>query len=341
MPPTVDITSLQETAIRRQKDLKMLPYAVLATVLGAHGINLMPGIQNKDVITSFYRKSGILKPYATTKEISQADVGKAEEATLEVFKSYASVKDNIQNYKTIAVGPDVLLGKNQSKKHPWEMVMLNGVITTFGEDILDALFPATRDIDDQSPTGAFNGFDTIVDAKVAASLISLAIGNLVNTGTIAAPVDADDTDAADILLAFWRAAHPRLKEVKSMLLVPSDIGDYYDDAYFNKFKHKPIVDEYNRTILHGTGGRCTLVRSTAMGTGQRIYLTVPGNLDFGMDTMSDATFVQVRNIYEDPNLVQFWIQGDYGCRIREVHPKVFQVNEGVPVANALSGDYVS
>lgn len=339
--PTVDISSLQETAIRRQNDLKMLPYAVLATVLGAHGINLVPGVQNKDVITSFYRKSGILKPYSTSKELSNADVGKAEESTLEVFKSYASVKDNIQNYKTIAVGPDTLLGKNQSKKHPWEMVMLSSVIKTFGEDIIDALFPATRDIDDQTPTGAFNGFDTIIDTKVAEALISLTIGNLVNTGTLAAPVDEDDTDAADILLAFWRAAHPRLKEAKTNLLVPADIGDMYDDAYFNKFKHKPTVDEFNRTQLHGTGGRCTLVRSTAMGTGQRIILTVPGNLDFGMDTMSDTTFVKVRDPYEDPNLVQFWIQGDYGCRIREIHPKVFQVNEGVPVANALSGDYVS
>lgn len=341
MPPTVDISSLQETAVRRQKDLKMLPYAVLAQVLGVHGINLMPGIQNKDVITSFYRKSGILKPYSTTKEITQADVGKAEEATLEVLKSYASVKDNIQNYKTISVGPDVLLGKNQSKKHPWEMVMLSSVIKTYGEDILDALFPATRDIDDQSPSGAFNGFDTIIDTKVAANLISLAIGNLVNTGTIAAPTDGDDTDAADILLAFWRAAHPRLKEVKTNLLVPADIADYYDDAYFNKYKHKPTTDEFNRTELHGTGGRCKIIRSNEMGTGQRIILTVPGNFDFGMDTLSDADFVQVRTPYEDPNLVQFWIQGDYGCRIREIHPKMFQVNEGVPVANALSGDYVS
>lgn len=341
MPPTITISALQETAVRRQKDLKMLPYAVLAEVLGIHGIKLFPGIQNKDVITSFKRKSGILKPYSTAKEITQADLGKAEESILEVHKSYASVKDNIQNYKTIGVGPDVLLGKNQAKKHPWEFVIVSSVIKTYGEDILDALFPATRDVDDQSPLGAFDGFDTIIDAKVALGLITVGIGNLVNTGNIAAPVDADDTDAADILLAFWRAANPRLKEVKTNLLVPADIGDYYDDAHFNKFKHKPTVDEYNRSTLHGTGGRCTIIRSTAMGTGQRIMLTVPGNLHFGMDTLSDADFVQIRTPYEDPNLFQYWIQGDYGTRIEEVHPKVFQINEGLPVANALSGDYVS
>ena len=76
-----------------------------------------------------------------------------------------------------------------------------------------------------------------------------------------------------------------------------------------------------------------------MGTGQRIVLTAPGNMDFGMDTLGDETFVQVRNIYEDPNYVQFWIQGKYGTRIRSINEKVFQVNDGASVGAQLSGDY--
>ena len=77
-----------------------------------------------------------VKPYDSSVAIAHSDVGKAQEMTLQVEKAYASVKDNIQNYKTIAVGPDVLLGKNKSKKHPWEMVMLTSIVRTFGEDIL-------------------------------------------------------------------------------------------------------------------------------------------------------------------------------------------------------------
>jgi hypothetical protein len=338
---TVDLTSLQETAIRRQKDLKMLPYFVLKETLGLHGINLFPGIQNKDVLTSFYRKSGIMKPYSSAVAITHGDVGKAEEMTLQVEKAYASVKDNIQNYKTINVGPDVLLGKNKSKKHPWELVMLQSIIKTFGEDIIDALFPAERDVTDQSPTGAFTGFDTLIDAFVASGDIAAGKGNLETTGAIATPTGPTDTSAADVLLAFWRAAHPMLKKKNSLLLVPSDIADHYSDAYFNKYLHKPVMDEYNRTYLHGTGKKCRIVPSLSMGTGQRIMLHLPGNLDFGMDTLGDETFVQVRYVYEDPNIVQFWIQGDYGCRVRELHQKVFQINEGTPVANPLSGDYIS
>ena len=342
---TVDLTSLQKTAIRRQKDLKMLPYAVLAPTLGLHGVNLLPGIQNKDVITDFQRKGGIMKPYSTSVAITNADVGKAEEMTLQVEKAYASVKDNIQNYKTIAVGPDVLLGKNKNKKHPWEMVMLTAIVRTFGEDILDALFPAKRDTAVQTPQGAFDGFDTLIDAFVAASKITTTIGNLKNTfdanyTAFVAPANESDTEVYDRLLEFWRSANPQLRKANTHLLVPYDIADMYDDAYFNKFRSKPTTDEYGRPFLYGSGGKCKIVRSAIMGTGQRIMLTVPGNLDLGMDTLSDASFVQVRYPYEDPNLVQFWIQGDYGTRIRSIHPKLFQINEGTPVANSLSGDYV-
>lgn len=344
---SLDITLLAETAIRRQKDLKMLPYYVLATVLGTHGINLLPGVQNKDVLTDFLRKSGILKPYDSATPITHAAVGKAQEMTLTVEKAYASVKDNIQNYKSIMIGPDVLLGKNQTKKHPWEMTMISSVVKTFGEDILDALFPATRSVLDQSPTGAFNGYDTLIDAFITAGSISVVNKNMLNTFTdvsypdFVAPVDLNDTEVADRLLKFYRDANPFLKATNSLLLLPSHIADWYDDAYFNKYKTKPILDEFGRTTLHGTGGKCKIVRSNHMGTGSRIILTIPGNFDFGMDSLSDAEFVQVRNPYEDPNLVQFWIQGDYGTRIRSIHPKVFQINEGTPVANALSGDYAA
>ena len=149
------------------------------------------------------------------------------------------------------------------------------------------------------------------------------------------------TDAFDIILDFYQHAQKMLRQADSRLYLPFDLGDAYDMAYFNKFKFKPTMDNYGRSILEGSGGKCTIVRSAIMGTGQRIILTVPGNFDFGMNTLGDEDFVQVRNPYEDPNEIQFWIQGDYGCRIRSYHEKAFLVNDGSPVANALSGDYVS
>lgn len=337
-----DISSLQETAVKRQKDLKMLPYFIMAQVLGMHGVTLYPGIQNKHVMTELQRKGGILKPYAAGQAVENSDVGKAQEMTLQVEKSYASVKENINNYKTIGIGPGELLGKNKSKKHPWELTMITSIVKTFGEDVLDALFPSERDLLVKSPLGAFHGYDTLIDNFIAGGDIAVGKGNLVNTGVgaLAAPANDSDATCAKSLLEFWRASHPLLRSAKTVLLVPSAIGDNYDDAYANLNRTKPVVDEFGRTYLHGTNNKCSIVRSNIMGTGDRIMLMVPGLLHFGMDTDSDDDFVQVRTPYEDPNDIQFWIQADYGTRIASLHQKLFQINEGTPVANALSGDYV-
>ena len=338
--PANDLSLLTTTAVNIQRDLKYLPYAVLAAVLGRLGYNLLPGIQNQDVITNYLRKRGIAKPYAQG-VVDDSEVGKAQPRILSIELAYASVKDNIQNYKKTIVGPDQLLDKNKTKKHPWEVVMLTSIVRTFGEDIIDALFPAERDIADKSPMGLFNGVDSLIDLDIASGNISVANKNLITLGEIKMPTTETDSVAYDQLLAFWRKADPMLRNNQSIMSVPQDILFAYQTACFNKFRFTPTMDAYNRVTLAGSGDKCKLVGESAMGTGQRIHLQGIGNVDFGMDTLGDEAFVQVRNPYVDPNDVQFWLQASYGVRIRSVHKKVFQINEGLPIANSLSGDYVS
>jgi len=332
MANTVDISSLQESAIRLQKDLKLLPFFIFKEVLGGHGITMWPGIQNKHVLTTFLRKQGILEPYVAG-AVNNKNVGKAVEEELEVYLGYASVKDNIQNYKTISIGPDVLLGKNKSKNHPWQQVMLSSIVKTFGEDILDALFPAARDVEDLSPLGVFDGYDTIIDAKILSGAIAEGENNYYETDAFT------NENTYEQLLEFWRSRHPHLKKANTLLLVPDHIGNYYDDNFFTVHKYRAEKDDYKRTLLEGSEGRCRIVRSNIMGTGDRIMLIVNGLLHFGFDTNGDESFVQVRTPYEDPNMIQFWIQSSMGCRIASVHEKLFSVNNGTPTAVQLSGDY--
>jgi len=234
------------------------------------------------------------------------------------------------------------LGKNQAKEHPWQVLMLTAIARTFGEDLLDALFPGERNTSYLTPMGCFDGFDTIINDNITASKIKTALGNYrAKTGTIAAPADNTETNAYDYILDWFLGANIKLREAQTRLLLPYGMADAFDKAYFNKFKYKPESDIYGRTVLPGSAGKCLLVRSPVMGTGQRMILTVPGNLDFGMNTLGDEDFVQVRTPFEDPNEIQFWIQGDYGCRIQSIHPKVFMVSDGTNASNPLSGDYVS
>lgn len=337
----VDISTLQESAIRYDSDLKMLPITTLSEELGKLGIALIPNVQYKDIRTYFERSGGIMAPYSAG-TLNNSNLGKAIEAVLEVQDAYASVKDNIRSYKTTKIGPDQLLGKNTSKVHPWQKTMLWAIVSTFGEDLGDCLFGGTRNASGTTPKDLFNGFDTLLTTQVSAGNITVGKGNKYATGAITAPSDATDTDAFDQLRALYASAHPAMKRVNTIMMVNYDVHEAFQQAHFNKFKYAPKVDEYERTVLEGTGGKCKIVPSSFMGTGDRVILTIPGNFDFGMDSMKDQQFVQVRAPYEDPNYVQFWIQGSYGVRINSINKKTLIINDGTPIhTTSFAGDYDS
>jgi hypothetical protein len=327
----VDISSLSESAIRYQKDLQMLPYATMAPVLGQLGITLYPGIQNKDVMTNFLRENGIAKPYVSGASLIGSDIGKVEQKTLEIHLAFANVKDNIQNYKTVTVGPDVLLGKNQSKQHPWQVVMLSTIVKTFAEDVLDALYNAIRNTSTQTPMGLFNGYNKLIDDAITADEILIGKDNKFSTGVLSS------SNAYTQLEAMYKACHPMLRNRPSIMVMPYLIGDMYDADFFEEYKYKPVMDNFGRQFIQASNGLCQIVRTPYL-SGQRVYITVPGNFHFGMDSMADQNFVQVRSPYEDPNDVQFWIQAGYGTRIQSFHRKVFMVNDQNDSSVLWSGD---
>ena len=82
-----------------------------------------------------------------------------------------------------------------------------------------------------------------------------------------------------------------------------------------------------------------IITEPEFGTGSQLMLIKPGLLDIGTRSMSDGSFVSVRNVERDPNEVQFWVQAAYDTRIIDIHPKVFMVNEEINSINDLAGDY--
>ncbi len=328
-----DVTTLTETAIKYQKDLRYLPFAVLAAELGLLGIKLYPGIQNKHVLTNYLRSAGIARPYLQG-TVEDSQLGKAEEKTLETHLAYANVKDNIQNYKTITVGPDVLLGKNRSKRHPWQMLMLTSIIKTFSEDVLDALFHAIRNTGTRTPMGLFNGYNKLMDDAIAGGDVADANGNYFSTGAITT------ANAYEQLEGMYKALHPLLRKANTIMVMPYHIADKYDARFFELYKYKPVMDAHGRASIMASNGKCKIVRTPYQG-GSRVYITLPGNFHFGMDNMSDADFVSVRQPFIDPNDVQFWIQAAYGTRIQTWHKKAFMVNDQADASVAYSGDFTS
>lgn len=338
----INVAAITQAAIKYQSDIRTLPYAVLGDVLTALKINQLE-VANKDVLKQFARKGGVAKPYSASASLVNSDLGKFSERTLEVLKSYSSIKDHVDNYKDKIILNDINSTKldNKTKKHPLELMVTVNHTRTFSEDIIDALFHAERDEEDLSPLGCFDGYNTLLNKDVAAGLISAGLGNMVATGAIIAPATTNDLDALNKLIAFLRSSRSTFKTQKALLYAPYKVITAAKDCLENKFPTKDITyNNFMEYVLDKADiQNLEIIRHTCLGTGDRMILTVPGNLDFGMNTKGDESFVQIRTPYEDPNLMQFWIQADFGARVNSLDPKVFQMNDGTAVAKSLAGDY--
>jgi hypothetical protein len=339
----VTTTGLNRAAEKYNKDFQILPYAVLMDEMAKLRIRMVQ-VAYKDTMIEKLRNGGIAKPYEVGQTTKYSNMLKLQERSLIVEPSYAAIKDNIRNYreKNVLFDPTANKIDNTSKKHPLEKEIIGAQIITVGEDILDAMFPGKRDVADLSPMGMFNGIDTIIDNAIIAGEISTGIKNMINSGSFAAPISESDTLAWDTLVAWIRQAAIKFTMNQNVVLrIPLTVFNYCSDALGNKLKYKNVeFADFVRHLQDKTNlTGLTVVKHWALGTGTRLTLQIDGNIDFGLNTFGEETFVQVRNPWEDPNLVQYWMQFDAGCRINSIHPFKFITNEGTGVANSLSGDY--
>lgn len=340
----INVTALQRASEKYDNTLRELPFFDLRDELRALGINFLAISSEKDKIAIFQRKGGLARPYVVggTNTISEDEIGKTIERELEPKASFTALKDHIMNYRSKNVISNAAEPvNNKTKKHPLELLILRSKVRTVGEDILDALFHAEFDAGDKTPMGMFDGINKLIDDEVSAGEVSANKGNLTATSAISAPSDANDMSAFDTVVDFIRSAHPMLRR-RGVLYITQQALWHAMDALGNKLKYKNAMEEevFLQHLRSITGTpNLNLLASPFLGSGSRLVLTVPGNFDFGMNTRGDEQFVQVRDPYEDPNQVQFWMQWFAGNRIRNIHQKEFLVNDQTNTSADLSGDY--
>lgn len=345
----ISVTNLQRAAQKYDPILKKLPFLVIGDELARIGMNLLE-VVNKDTIIAFERKQGIARPYSSginTNSLHVTEVGKAHERHLTVEPGYIALKEHSQNYKNKiinAVNAEAEKVDNKTQKHPKsiELLIIESIIRTVGEDILDAVMFSKRDTSDLSPMGLMDGFHELIDTDITAGEISVAKGNLINTGALSAPTSTSDTAAWDRLVAFLRSAHPMLRK-RGILYMTSATRFACQDALGNKLGAKGVLeDQVFMSHLKGVADlpeTFQIITSPIFGAGSRLIFTEPRNFDVGMNTISDKDFVGIRQPWEDPNLLQYWMQFEIGARVRLIHPKSFCVNNQTNTAIEMSGDY--
>jgi len=338
----ITIDDLRNEAKNYDGILRTLPFFSLQELATGLGVNIFDQ-QGEDVITNRRRIGALIGAYVQGKIDYNPELGKIVEMSLIPKLVYAALRDNIQNYKTKKIVGNVIAAPdNKAKEHPLEQQILEDVVLTIGEDILFSFFFGERDETVKSPQTAFTGIFPLLDKFVVKGLISAAEKNLVATGAFKTPGDDEDTDAYYKAVEFLGSADPLLKRGGAMVYHTNDWLRKVKRAYMNVVKNHKVTNVEVWDALRDDAFFPGLDPRTheAYGTGDKLMVLKPGLLDLGMDSQSAAQFVEVRNIYEDPNEVQFWNQFGVGTRIRDVHRKVLMVNDQSNSGVSLSGDYI-
>ena len=344
----VNVDGLQKAAVKYDPVLRHLPVFMLMEAIRTLHLNVRQ-IDMKQVLTHVRRHSGGTGPYRPGMDITyKNDLIGYEHSELTVAETVFKTKDNVHNYDDVDV--QYLGGKpvdDVTKRHPLEFQILQAMVKTHAEDIMFALFHGERNEEGSTALTAFDGFGCQIDALFSDGKVSAARGNYAPTGAFTYPESETDYSAYENLCDFIGGAHPMLRSNiggNPLLYVTETVLIAVRAALRNKLR----LLEYpsmQQTIEHlREDSLCPglqIITHIALGQGHRVMMMKDGLLDFGWNTQKASQFIQVRNPFEDPNDVQFWLQAAYGTRLQDWHEKVFRINDQTNECLNLAGDYAA
>ena len=175
--------------------------------------------------------------------------------------------------------------------------------------------------------------------------VNAARGNFAISGEFAAPTSDTDYTAYENLVEWIGGANTYLRSSIGgvpQLLCAETVLKAARSALRNKLRMQEYPSMQRMLELLREDAMCpNLIVSSheALGQGSRLTLQKVGNIDVAFNTQAASKFCQIRDIYEDPNEWQFWLQAGYDTRINDWHEKVFRCNEQKNESLDLAGDY--
>ena len=123
-------------------------------------------------------------------------------------------------------------------------------------------------------------------------------------------------------------------------------GNYIADAYEQKHRsHQAVnfIPDANGNFKVREYPKVTFCPSDDFGDGTRMIATIPGNMEFGVNSAADQSFVSI--MHGDPTpggdhkTITFQIRGVFGTRILRINAANFVTNGGTIEDKYWSGDY--
>lgn len=349
-PVFIGREALTHVAEQVGKQIIMGPAYDDPELLDRLGITVISGVQFKKTDHLLVRKGGTTRRKKVGTPVENK-IGFLKERTLVAKLTWNRYKDNIDNYVETVFGTD---GK-PGGEYPFSTQACQAILASYAEDLKSNLFFGDMD-NDESPDeekqklSLYDGFHTDIAHDIADGIISAENKNLVPCEDISAPIDAHDSTPFDTVQEWWSKWEPRLRQQKRVIL-HCDIlrGIYIAQGYSNKYHGNAKVQYINGSDGKPNGNfivpempHVEFAPSDAWGVGTRMMATIPGNLQYGVDTLNNQSFVKVQfGSGEDVQDVIFQVQSIQGTRLMNPLASAFVISNGTIAENTVNGDYTN
>lgn len=349
-PVFIGREALTHVANQVGKQIIMGPAYYDPEMLTRLGIKVISGVQFKKTDHLLVRKGGTTRRKKVGTPV-QNKIGFLKERELVAKLTWNRYKDNIDNYVETVFGTD---GK-PGGQYPFATESCEAILMSYAEDLTANLFFGSMENEESENEelqilSLYDGFHTVIAHDVEDGIISVQNKNLVPCESISAPTDAHDSTPYDAVYEWWTKWDARLRQQKRVILYCDTLrGGYIAMGYANKFHGNAKVQYLNGADGKPNGNfiipempKVEFAPSDIFGVGDRLMASIPENLQYGVDSLSNQSFVKTQiGSDEDAQDVIFQIQSIQGTRLMSPLSSTFVMSDGSIAQNVVNGDYTN
>lgn len=338
----IGISNLQHIADQFAPQVIMGPAYFAPEELDRLGISVISGVQFKNTKVVLARKGGTTRRKIVGK-MKDSTIGYLQERVLTAHLSVYRAHDNRDRY----IETPYQVEGSAEFSYPFSEMAFEAIVKTYGDDVFSNLFFgnaewAEDENEDKARLGLYDGFHTLIRHDIEAGNISKENGNLVECQTLDAPTDTEDFSAWTNFYAWYRGWNPALKRVQTIVYLSVETAMAITMAYTNKYHGNASVVAYepNGNFKLMELPKVTFAPSDDWGKGERMVATIPGNFEYGVNSLDSRSKIAVREGSDsDTEDIVWQVQSIQGCRITNILPTAFVVNNASVVNTLVPGDY--
>lgn len=319
------LQAYQEAATKWRKEFLALPVRGLEEI--TPHVSIRYGVRYKENVGTLSLDAQF-RPYKhDIKSGKDADLAFR---TLETFLGAIDYEFEPNSVAQMVIGEKAATKGEAMKNAEIVEAVLVEICKQLSANLNAVVWSAVRKENGTTSADLFNGWDTITTKEIADGKIAAAKGNYTElTEAI------DDTNAVDVLKAFYRSADKELRRQKTIMFVTQDILDAYEDAYFATHAATPWVKGFEQHILEGSNGRCELVALSSKEDSPYIHLTTKQNMLIGVDLMSDTESVAIEHF--SAFTLEYVATMFFGVEFESIDPRRLLVGKLYGTAGSGSG----